>query len=435
VGFAPKQDVFGLNIVRMENLEKSLVEFLNPEIQASWGIPRSSLSPTSWNILVRALYKSDVIEPSGDLNVILLAHLSTLTVADIMDSKHVGNNRLRNLLGELSLIQVPAYNADEQSSDSAEHTQHTLEQWVIINILKRNSWKSEFFNNFGYDFSGDIFDDQLVGRKIRILELRMDGLTLQEIGSIFGVSRERIRQLLKSAYNLVQNDPVLQGKTFREFFQEKTLTAENERSKKTNEEREAIDSLVRSILNSRPGLTFEELARLTGKDEGDIRDSLHPQTIKFIWSERSENSNESPFTDEDILNALRLSATFESPISAPVYRDLVVRGLVNGPGPQTVAYRFGSWKKACEQAGVLFNEAVRSSYDYHWTENQMLEYIIAFLQNVSYGRGIQSYDQWRVELMNEAPSGALVRRKFETWIDTKNRALTYMRENEIKCGL
>ena len=435
MGFEPKQDLFGLNIVQMENLEKSLVEFLKPEIQASWGIPKISLSPTSWNILVRALYKSDVIEPSGDLNVILVAHLSTLTVADIMDSKHVGSNRLSNLLDELSLIQVPAYNAYEQSSDSAEHAQRTLEQWVIINILNRNSWKGEFFINFGYEFSEDIFDDEVVGRKIRILELRMEGLTLQEIGKIFGVSRERIRQLLKSAYKLVENDPLLNGKTFREIFQGKTLTTENEQSKRTTEEREATDSLVRSILNSRPGLTFEELASLTGKDESDVRDSLHPQTLKFVWSERSEKANESPFTDENILEALRLSATFESPISAPVYRDLVVRGLVDGPGPQTVAYRFGSWKKACEQAGVLFNEAVRGSYEYHWTENQMLEYIIAFLQNVSYGRGIQSYDKWRIELKIEAPSGALVRRKFETWIDTKNRALTYMHENEIECGL
>jgi len=435
VEYDPEVDLFGLNIVQMENLEKSLVEYLKPEIQASWGIPRSSLSPTSWNILVRALYKSDVIEPSVDQNVILVSHLSTLTVADIMDSRHVGNNRLSNLLAELSFIQIPAYNADEQGSDSAENAHHTLEQWVVINILNRNNWKNEFFVNFGYAFSEDIFDDELVGRRIKILELRMDGLKLDEIGKNFGVSKERIRQLLKSTYSLVEDDPLLRGQTFREFFQEKIPARKNVESKKTTDEREAIDSLVRNILNSRPGLTYEELAVLTGKEEGNIRDSLHPQTIKFVWSERGENVNESPFTDDDILNALRLSATHQSPISAPVYRDLVVRGLVNGPGPQTVAYRFGSWKKACEQAGVLFNEAVRSSYDHHWSENQMLEYIVAFLRDVSYGRGIQSYDKWRGELMNEAPSGALVRRKFETWIDTKNRALTYMREHDMECGL
>ena len=419
----------------MENLNKSLAEYLKPELQASWGISRNSLSPTSWNILVRALYKSNVIAPSGDLNVILVSQLATLTVADIMESKHVGENRLRKLLNELPLIQIPAHNPEIQGLDFEEPEKYTLEKWLVINILNRNDWKKEFLLNFGFEFSEEVFDDESVGRNIRILELRMDGLTLEEIGKAYGVSRERVRQILNSTYGLVAEDPSLKGKTFKEFFLDKVMAGKREQSEKTTQERQEIDSLVRTILDTKPGLSFAELATFIGKEEADIRDSLHPQTLKFVWSEPRENANESIFTDEDILNALRLAATFESPISAPVYRDLVMRGLINGPGPQTVAYRFGSWKKACQQAEVTFNEAIRSSYENHWTENEMLEYIISFLKNVSYGRGIQSYDEWRIKVMNNAPSGALVRRKFETWIDTKNRALLYMRENEIKCNL
>jgi hypothetical protein len=145
--------------------------------------------------------------------------------------------------------------------------------------------------------------------------------------------------------------------------------------------------------------------------------------------------NESQFSDEAILEALKFAEAFESPVSAPMYRDLVERGLVNGPGPQTVALRFGSWKKACELAEVSYNESVRTSYERQWTENELLESVIEFLRNKSFGKGIQSYDEWRIETMNNAPSGAHVRKYFDTWIDAKNKALIYMRENNLVCNL
>jgi hypothetical protein len=163
--------------------------------------------------------------------------------------------------------------------------------------------------------------------------------------------------------------------------------------------------------------------------------SLHPQTAKFIWTDPQEKTNKSPFSDEAILEALKQAEAFESPISAPMYRDLVERGLVHGPGPQTVAQRFGTWKRACELADVTYNEAIRSSYEKQWTEIEMLKHVVDFLLNKSFGKAFQNYDEWRIETMTSAPSGAHVRKKFETWIDARNKALIYMRENNIKPGL
>jgi predicted transcriptional regulator len=419
----------------MENMNRSLTEFLKPEIQASWGVSRSSFTNPTWNILMRALYRANLIGETGKIEEILISQLSLITVLDIKDLKHVGKDRLEDLLQELSAIDTPAYEPGPYGSGYEKAIHYSIEQWVILNILRQINWREEFLSSYGYQFDENIFEDDLVARKIRVLELRMSGHTLDEIGKQLGVTRERIRQILKKAFQLVEGDPSLEDKGFREIFAEKTHSAKGQQRRLEQERKESIDTVVRSFLNSKPGATYLEISQELGISDQDLRECLQPQTSKFIWTEARENVNESPYSDEAILEALKLAEAFESPISAPAYRELVERGLVHGPGPQTVALRFGSWKRACEIAEVTYNESVRTSYERLWTDSEMLEYVIEFLLNKTYGKGIQSYDEWRIETMNNAPSGALVRKNFDTWIDAKNKALTYMRENKINCGL
>ncbi len=416
-------------------MNRSLTEFLKPEIQASWGVSRSSFTNPTWNILMRALYRANLIGETGKIEEILISQLSLITVLDIKDLKHVGKDRLEDLLQELSAIDTPAYEPGPYGSGYEKAIHYSIEQWVILNILRQINWREEFLSSYGYQFDENIFEDDLVARKIRVLELRMSGHTLDEIGKQLGVTRERIRQILKKAFQLVEGDPSLEDKGFREIFAEKTHSAKGQQRRLEQERKESIDTVVRSFLNSKPGATYLEISQELGISDQDLRECLQPQTSKFIWTEARENVNESPYSDEAILEALKLAEAFESPISAPAYRELVERGLVHGPGPQTVALRFGSWKRACEIAEVTYNESVRTSYERLWTDSEMLEYVIEFLLNKTYGKGIQSYDEWRIETMNNAPSGALVRKNFDTWIDAKNKALTYMRENKINCGL
>lgn len=416
-------------------MNRSLTEFLKPEIQASWGVSRSSFSNPSWNILMRALYRANLIGETGEIKEILISQLSKISVLDVKDLKYVGRDRLEGLFQELSNIDIPAYEPGPVSSGNEEAIHYSIEKWVILNILNQVNWREEFLSSYGFQFDERIFEDDQVARKIRVLELRMNGLTLDEIGKQFGVTRERIRQILNKAFKLVEGDPSLGDKGFSEIFAEKTHSAKGEHRRLEQERKDSIDSRVRIFLNSKPGATYLEISQELGISDEDLRQCLQPQTTKFIWTEARENVNQSPFSDQAILEALRLAEAFESPISAPVYRELVERGLVNGPGPQTVALRFGSWKRACEVAEVTYNESVRTSYEKQWTEHEMLESVIEFLLNKAYGKGIQSYDEWRIETMSNAPSGAHVRKHFDTWIDTKNKALMYMRNNDLKCNL
>jgi hypothetical protein len=65
----------------------------------------------------------------------------------------------------------------------------------------------------------------------------------------------------------------------------------------------------------------------------------------------------------------------------------------------------------------------------------MIKYVVDFLLSKGFGKAFQNYDEWRIETMTNAPSGAHVRKKIGTWTDVRNRALIYMRENNISCDL
>ena len=75
----------------------------------------------------------------------------------------------------------------------------------------------------------NIFEDEAIQRRIRILELRMNGATLDEIGKQFGVSRERIRQIEMKAIRKLKN-PELK---LAEVFAPEDLYQPTNRRKKT----------------------------------------------------------------------------------------------------------------------------------------------------------------------------------------------------------
>jgi hypothetical protein len=174
------------------------------------------------------------------------------------------------------------------------------------------------------------------------------------------------------------------------------------------------------------------LIGVLGVDSKIIIDAIDNQTSKFIWNEIEHNqSYESSFTNEEILEALRKTAKVKSPISAPIYKQLVDNKLINGPGPQTVAKRFGSWRKACELAGVIFVEAARETYDYLWSKEEIILTLIDFLRDTNHSKSVTSYEEWRSTLSKKPASASHVRNVFESWTTSINSALRYMQEKSI----
>jgi hypothetical protein len=201
------------------------------------------------------------------------------------------------------------------------------------------------------------------------------------------------------------------------------------------QQRAKVEFEARRIIESFPGISWKDLSIRLNVEQEVLPRLLDKNTKKFVFSEGRENNNKSEFSDDDILEGLRLAEAFESPINRILYDSLVSRGLIRGPGSQTVMHRFGTWNKACQLANVSYNESVRASYESLWGKEEILDYLIEFLKNRTYGEGVQSYDEWRIETLSSAPSGAHLRNIFDTWINAKNEALSKMARDGISPNL
>lgn len=310
---------------------------------------------------------------------------------------------------------------------------YDLRRWVLLKILTSSNWRSDFSSEYQLDFDENIFDDESVTRQVTIFELRAAGKTLDEIGKSFGITRERIRQILESGFRSIETDSIFRGKSCSQVFLERANVNKQMEIRRVKNEKAIIDSKVRELLDFNPGLKAEEICELISLDCNLLYTSIDLQTSKFIWVE-SKKGNPSRFSDEQIFGALRLAENEESPLSQTTYKNLIDKKLISGPGPQTVAIRFGTWSHACELAEVSCLEPVLESYVRIWTTDDFLQIFMNFLKHPSYGSDVQSYNQWRASFSPQAPSSAHLRNNFGSWNNIKNYTFMYMRRKEISCG-
>lgn len=418
------------------NDESPLSHFLKEELRTEWAISKEGFSAPTWNILRRAMMKFDFGGVDYPMDYIEVVILEQLTLLDVKQVKYAGSKRIEDLIQELgtsSLIHAKSDNPDEELGESNELTNQnsknvSAHSFVLNKILTSEDWRKEFLENYGLKFEYSIFDDDSISREISIFESRMNGETLEAIGNRFGVTRERIRQIVEKAFSRISDNPIFEGNSISQIFDQK---------KESKKQRgiEDLESIIRSMLNNNPGMKEQELAESINLDVKVVRSHISYQTSKFVFQEQTAHFHDSQFSDDFILGAIKMAAAIRSPLSAPMYENLLERGLVRGPRSQIVAKRFGTWSNACMAAGVMFVQSVRSEYIKNWSEEESLEYLIAFLKSKEFGVGIPSYDKWRAAYQEDAPSSAHLRNTFGTWINAKNSALAYMKMHHIACDL
>ena len=311
----------------------------------------------------------------------------------------------------------------------------TLEMSLVILMLKSEEWKDEFFQLYGFQFDELEFDNPNTERNLDSLSARLAGMTLDQIGKEQGVTRERIRQIIKKLLSRAEEHKEHAGFNIKDMFESRLIASKEAPKIRGQKKRAELEKRAIQIIENNPGIRLSHLSSTLGADEELVSLALQRNAKKFIYSEERDNANASTFSDEDLLEALRLAEAFESPTNRNLYDDLVRRGIIKAPGSQTIMKRFGTWIRACDLANVSHNESMRESYEKLWTEEEILDHVIKFLKNRNFGAGIASYDQWRVETFTNAPSGAHTRNTFITWINAKNMALKKMREEGISPGL
>lgn len=290
-------------------------------------------------------------------------------------------------------------------------------------------------------------------REEQMVAMRVAGLTLQDIGDHFELSRERVRQILKKYDDVVRDTSqsqqqdmlkpifaaVSEGKSIAEIsellgvpigrveslLEFQTGDDENEIGELRSATAEIAVGSVKAFLLKNPGLTLKEVAELTGCSTSFIRRSLPSLVRRLTVTEDldSRAASAKVWSDEQILEAIRHAATYEFPITVKHFDYLRSIGEVLAPSAPLVYMRFGSWRAACEAAGVESGEPARHNYESKWTDEDLLRFAGQFLAAESSDGTFGGFTKW-LEQEVDRPSGATIRNRLGGWLEVKRAALT-----------
>ena len=229
----------------------------------------------------------------------------------------------------------------------------------------------------------------------------LESMTLAEIGERHGLTRERVRQIRQRWRELIPADLLLRER------------GESRREKLAHD-------ISETILES-PGVALDTLSEKFQLSTDNVGSAIPRPLRKFVdYGRRNRVVTASPWSDDALLDALRLAGTYEFPLSGSTFNELVEVGVIFGPGSQTVSKRFGSWTHACELAGVEANEPVRGDYQEKWSEDELIGMIVRYLLDPRQKSGPSDFDDWRASQDYEVASCAHIRNVFGTWTQLAN---------------
>lgn len=247
--------------------------------------------------------------------------------------------------------------------------------------------------------SSEIASNPTLMRDFEILSRRFRGETLDTIGEKFGLTRERARQIISA-------------RSGSEFARYKLLISSNEKNLRDSE----IQKIC-SFISDRPGIDWEEVLEHFPNTNLSKKD-LPTQTAKIVRTLRkSALAGERQWTESEVLEAIADAGTYYFPLGKANYDYLLGKGAIKGPSSSSIMVRFRSWSNACDLAGVeCFTP--KTHYSKSWSDNELTQFVVAFILSDSESTSMGQYDQWRLSQVNETPSSALIRITFDGWSDT-----------------
>lgn len=281
----------------------------------------------------------------------------------------------------------------------------SLSEFQILEILTTS------FSNLGEEseldkeLRAELEVVSLSPRDLRIIQLRKEGKTLDEIGKEVSVTRERVRQILKKqAPDLV----------YREIRQRK----EEEELKQFNLRNTEIHESIKKSWDEFQYFKFQDLALNFGVPVWRLRRCL--SKIQYVYLQANEERKVAQaWSDEECLKSLQSAATFAFPITVTKYQKLLDAGDILGPTPALLYQRFGSWVQACERAGVEYGEALRE-YNRTWNDTELITFVRKFLYQREDGKwSLEKYEEWRRSPAIEGPSMALLRLRLGSWSEIR----------------
>lgn len=231
--------------------------------------------------------------------------------------------------------------------------------------------------------------------------MRLAGTTLDEIGKVFGITRERARQIVKRA-----------GGVDRETVASARRAAQESSDKEIRRRAFALagTGLARS---------HRQLALMVGTDEAQVRRLGGRRLSAFLGSVRVTKRR---WTQEDVVAALTAAATYQWPLSRHGYQALVDAGEVVGPSAARIDQLYG-WTNACEVAGVESSRRSGRDYQSIWTDTDIWHYARRYVEHAGPAAPFHGYDSWREEHATDAPSSGVLRGRLGKWNDVRRTIL------------
>ena len=279
-----------------------------------------------------------------------------------------------------------------------------------------------FYDGIPLQDSIDKYDlTQNQAKALLMIALAEDGITLAEIGAKFGLTRERTRQILRK-YGI------------------STPTIKKQRVAKNELNQELLTQTIVSWIEAHPGSRVPEVANALSISESDVL-KLCPQTTQglllSIKKQRNWNAYRT-YSRQQILDALRQAFELRNPLmsmysvnetqalTGPFYEKLRTENAIHGPSQQRVLQVFGTWKEACDEAGVPSVDAIRDVYELRWNDEELINQVAEFLSSAE-SLSAASFDTWCRQDNSRASLGT-IRNQIGGWSESCELALLLLRQ-------
>lgn len=247
-------------------------------------------------------------------------------------------------------------------------------------------------------------------RDRQIVRLREEGLTLDEIGRRFGLTRERVRQIA-SAGGVSTGD-----------------AGGAKRRRDLDAARRVKGALMRGY---RAGRSAPEMAKEHGITHRSAEEVIRYSATAEDRAHRSSNSAKSKlplYTQAQLAAAVRRVAEHLGNVpSSKNYADLAPElGL---PSLPTVIQRFGTWAAAVQAAGMVSRAAART-YTRRWSDAACWSALEALVQELGEMPTAQQYEVLAAG-NDDLPSLATVRNRLGRWSEVASALLATSHDNRV----
>ncbi len=253
-----------------------------------------------------------------------------------------------------------------------------------------------------------------VDRDLQIIQMRIDGQTLDSIGKSVGITRERVRQVIKKISPLIET----------------TIDYLNE--DKVRHISQANLEAVQDLFEDFGAIYLSELAHRLETDEKSALAMTPKHFHKFIIDKSAPPVYVSQWTRADVISILQKAGTYYFPLKMADYEYLLEIGEIRGPSIPLIIKKFGVWSELCLEAGVESAPSLKGEYVRMWSEEELISFVERFILDEGTTGSAGDYDEWRLQQTDHVPSGALVRNHFSKWTDVKRIALESIRKKKGK---